>query len=167
MGSTHLRLRHMPIIPVTVGLILPYLATYLDVFLPVPSFEAMRWAGAPVFLGGLILASSSVRLIYTQDQWDEGPTPTGVPRHLVVSGPYRYVRNPMLLGMLLIICGEAIYFRSTGILSYLAAFFVFVNLVMVPSEERKLEERFGDSYLQYKSKIRRWLPTTSPYKNSR
>ena len=167
MHSTHLWTSWVPIIPVTVGLILPYLSTYLDIFLPEILLSYPQWAGIPVFLGGFLLAFSSVQLIYSQEQWDKAPSPAGTPKRLVISGPYRYVRNPMLLGMLLIICGEGLYFRSVGILSYLTAFFLFVNFVMVPGEERRLVEHFGGQYLQYKSKIRRWLPTTAPYKNDR
>ncbi|MFQ5862656.1 MAG: methyltransferase family protein [Candidatus Brocadiales bacterium] len=167
MGSTRLRRTWIPIIPITVGLILPYLATYLDASLPEVPLGPLQLVGIPVFLGGIVLAINSARLIYTQEQWDKTPTPTGTPRHLIVSGPYRYVRNPMLLGMLLIVCGEGLYLRSPGIFSYLTAFFVFVNFVMVPGEECRLEEHFGEPYLRYKSKIRRWLPTTSPYKNNK
>lgn len=165
MGTERVRLPWIPIVPITAGLILPYLATYLDAFLPEVPLGPARWAGIPIFLSGIMLAVSSARLIYGQKQWNETPTYTGTPKQLVVSGPYRYVRNPMLLGMFLIICGEGLYFRSTGILSYLTAFFLFANFVKVPDEERRLEERFGESYLQYKSKIHRWLPTTSPYEN--
>ncbi len=166
MDHSRVRLSWIPIVPITVGLILPYLATYLDAFLPKVSLGALSWAGVPLFLGGIVLAMSSARLIYSREQWDRTPSPTGTPRHLIVSGTYRYVRNPMLLGMLMIICGEGLFLRSPGILSYLAAFFAFVNFVQVPGEECRLEERFGEPYLRYKSKIRRWLPTTSPYKDS-
>ncbi len=163
MGCVHLRTGRVPVIPVTAGIILPYLATYLDAFLPGIVPEMLRWAGVPVFIAGIMLAVSSVRRIYTEEQWDEKPTPTGVPLHLIVTGSYRYVRNPMLLGMQMIICGEGVYFQSSGIFVYLAVFFVFLNFVMVPGEERRLEERFGESYLRYRSKIRRWLPTMSAY----
>lgn len=166
MNHIHLRAGRVSVIPITVGIILPYLATYLDALLPELQLNTLRLPGVPVFIAGFMLAMSSVRLIYTQEQWEEGPTPTGVPQHLVVSGPYRYVRNPMLLGMQLIICGEGLYFLSPGIFVYLAAFFLFLNLIMVPGEERRLEERFGESYTRYKSKIHRWLPTTSPYEDN-
>lgn len=166
MSPTRARLSWIPIIPITVGLILPYFATSLDGLLPGVSLGFLRLMGIPLFLGGIVLATSSARLIYSQEQWDKTPTPAGTPRQLVVSGPYRYVRNPMLLGMLSIVCGEGLYLQSPGILSYLAAFFVFVNFVLVPSEERRLEEHFGEHYLRYKSRIHRWLPTISPYKDN-
>ncbi|MFQ5956424.1 MAG: methyltransferase family protein [Candidatus Brocadiales bacterium] len=167
MGSTRVRLAWIPIVPITVGLILPYLATYLDATLPEVLLGSARWAGIPLFLGGIMLATSCARLIYSQEQWEKTATPTGTPRQLIVSGPYCYVRNPMLLGMLSIICGEGLYLQSAGIFSYLGAFFVFINFVQVPGEERRLEEHFGEPYLRYKSKIRRWLPTTSPYNDNK
>ncbi|MHC4275907.1 MAG: methyltransferase family protein [Planctomycetota bacterium] len=145
MSDIHMRGSWLPIVPIAAGIILPYLATHLDPLLPEVSLGSLRWAGVP----------------------EESPTATGIPKHLIVSGPYRYVRNPMLLGMVLIVLGEALFTESPGIFTYLAAFFVFLNFIMIPGEERRLEERFGESYLRYKSKIRRWLPAASPYENNK
>lgn len=154
----------LPFPPLLVGVILPYLASLFDVYLPVAPFGPARWLGVLFFLGGCLLSATSVRLIYAHGQWETTPYPRGVPKQLVIIGPYRYVRNPMLLGILLIVLGEGFYFQSLSILSYMAAFFIFVNLFLLSGEERRLEERFGQGYLRYKEKVRRWLPTLSPYK---
>lgn len=154
----------IPLPPLVVGVILPYLASLLDVYLPEAPFGPARWLGVLFFLGGCLLSAASVSLIYTPGQWETTPYPRGVPKQLVIIGPYRYVRNPMLLGILLIVLGEGFYFQSLSILSYMAAFFIFVNLLLLPGEERRLEERFGENYLHYKEKVHRWLPTASPYK---
>ncbi len=167
MSDTHRRRSWLPVVPIAAGIILPYLATYLDPLLPEVSLGHLRWVGAPVFLAGFAVAMGSRRLIYNREQWEEAPSATGIPKRLIVSGPYRYVRNPMLLGMVLIVFGEALYTQSPGIFCYLAAFFLFLNLIMIPGEECRLEERFGESYLRYKSKIRRWLPTASPYEDNK
>ncbi len=167
MSDIHRRRSWLPIVPIAAGIILPYLATYLDPLLPEVSLGYLRWAGVPVFLAGLAVAMDCRRLIYNPEQWEEAPTAAGIPKHLIVSGPYRYVRNPMLLGMVLIVLGEALFTESPGIFTYLAAFFIFLNFIMIPGEERRLEERFGGSYLRYKSKIHRWLPATSPYENNK
>ena len=77
---------------------------------------------------------------------------------LVVSGPYRYVRNPMITGVGTILAGEALFFRSWGIAIELAVF-AAVNAVYFPMvEEPGLRRRFGAAYEEYCARVPRWLP---------
>jgi len=86
------------------------------------------------------------------------PLPIDPPRHLVQRGLYRWVRNPLYLGVLTFIAGEAVFCRSLGLGIYwvcLACFFqVFVHLY----EEPDLGFRFGAMYEDYKRAVPRWLP---------
>ena len=77
---------------------------------------------------------------------------------LVVRGPYRYVRNPMITGVGVILAGEALFFRSWGVAVELVVFAV-VNAVYFPLlEEPGLRRRFGAQYEQYCTRVPRWLP---------
>ena len=160
----------LPIPPFLVGGVFPYLATYLDAFLPMlgvalpPYFGSWRWMGVVFFLSGCTLALVSARLIYASQQWNRQPTPLGVPKRLVLVGPYQYVRNPMFFGMLQIVLGEGLYFQSLAILGYLLALFLFANLYLLPGEERRLEGQFREEYRRYKAEVGRWLPRWTPYK---
>ena len=164
-----LRIGWLPIPPFLVGGVLPYLATYLDVFLPVsgvalPPFGAWRWLGVAPFLMGFTLALVSARLIYASQQWNKQPTPLGVPSRLVLVGPYRHVRNPMFLGMLQIVLGEGLYFQSPAILIYLVTLCFFGHFFIILGEERRLEGQFREEYERYKREVGRWLPRWTPYK---
>jgi protein-S-isoprenylcysteine O-methyltransferase Ste14 len=86
------------------------------------------------------------------------PAPIDAPKRLVVRGLYRFVRNPMYVGVLLVVLGWALFFESRAILLYgLAAGLVF-HLVVLLIEEPMLASRFGDSYETYRRQVHRWMP---------
>jgi protein-S-isoprenylcysteine O-methyltransferase Ste14 len=76
---------------------------------------------------------------------------------IVVNGPYRFTRNPIYLGMFLGQIGLAIAFDSLWILATLVPFYLVIRYGVVAREEAYLERKFGDVYLGYKSRVRRWL----------
>jgi protein-S-isoprenylcysteine O-methyltransferase Ste14 len=84
--------------------------------------------------------------------------PIDHPKQLVVTGLYRYVRNPMYVGVLILLLGEVMVFRSLDLLIYTIGWFVFVHLNVVVWEERLLRHKFGDSYARYRGSVRRWIP---------
>lgn len=155
----------LPIPPFLVGGVFPYLATYLDALLPEVSFGPLRWLGVVFFSTGFVLAITSARLIYASQQWNKQPTPLGVPKRLIIEGPYRHVRNPMFLGMLQIVLGEGLYFQSLAILVYLCTLCFFGHFFIILGEERRLEGQFGEDYRRYKREVGRWLPRWTPYKD--
>jgi len=82
---------------------------------------------------------------------------------LVVQGPYRYVRNPMISGVLFILLGEAACFASLPLLIWFAAVFA-ANAVYLPRvEERGLRRRFGADYEAYRAHVPRWIPRLRPW----
>lgn len=80
-----------------------------------------------------------------------------IPKYLLVQGPYKFSRNPMFLGELVLWFGWAIFYGSTAVFIGFFLLWVLMNYVAVPREERDLEARFGESYLEYKNSVSRWF----------
>ena len=92
------------------------------------------------------------------------PAPWDPPKKFVVAGPYRYLRNPMILGMYCILLGEAFLFWSLSLFFWLVIFFI-ANAVYIPLvEEKALLRRFGNDYAVYMNNVRRWIPRLTPWK---
>jgi protein-S-isoprenylcysteine O-methyltransferase Ste14 len=86
-------------------------------------------------------------------------SPVDPPRHLVVRGLYRYVRNPMYLSVTLIVLGEVVLTRSRELAVYWVIWFIVVNLFVIGYEEPTLRRQFGASYDEYTRQVARWVPT--------
>jgi protein-S-isoprenylcysteine O-methyltransferase Ste14 len=119
-------------------------------------------AGSIVTLAGLLLFSVTVTTFInigngTIMPWD--PT-----RKLVVVGVYRYVRNPMILGVLILLVGEALLFASIGIAALALVFFGINTVYFIFSEEPGLVKRFGKEYREYMQNVPRWIPRLKPWK---
>ncbi len=121
-------------------------------------------AGAAVAAVGLALFTASLRHF-----WVEGRgtlAPWDPPRRLVVRGPYRYVRNPMISGVSFMIGGLALILRSEPHATW-AALFIAVNLVYIPLlEEPTLEARFSEDYRRYCRAVDRFVPRMRPWSGS-
>jgi protein-S-isoprenylcysteine O-methyltransferase Ste14 len=110
---------------------------------------------------GLVLFVWTVALFATVGQGTLAPwDPTS---RLVVRGPYRHVRNPMISGVLFVLLGEAAVLGSPALLIWAGAFLA-VNAVYMPlSEEPGLRRRFGEDYETYAANVPRWVPRLKPY----
>ena len=86
------------------------------------------------------------------------PAPLDHPKTLVVQGFYRYVRNPMYVGLVLVLIGEVLFLRSIPLFWYSALWFAIINVVILFYEEPYLSARFGESYERYRKNVGRWLP---------
>jgi protein-S-isoprenylcysteine O-methyltransferase Ste14 len=86
------------------------------------------------------------------------PAPIAPTRKLVVEGLHRYVRNPMYLGVLLVVIGQVVLFRSRTLLYYAASFWLAAHLFVLLYEEPTLQRKFGDEYDNYKQRVPRWIP---------
>ena len=112
--------------------------------------------GALSTAAGLALFVATVRLFATVGRGTLAPWDP--PRRLVVEGPYRRLRHPMISAVALTLAGEVLIFEANGIAVWLAAF-VAVNAVYLPLvEEPRLVRRFGDDYEEYRRRVPRWLP---------
>jgi protein-S-isoprenylcysteine O-methyltransferase Ste14 len=116
--------------------------------------------GSALLLAGLGLVAWTVKLFATEGRGTLAPwQPTA---KLVVQGPYRHVRNPMITGVALILGGEALFFQSLA-LAILLAVFVGVNAIYFPLvEEPGLSRRFGAEYDDYRRRVPRWVPRLRP-----
>lgn len=91
------------------------------------------------------------------------PAPWDPPKKLVVRGPYRHVRNPMISGVVLLLLAESLWLQSWPIALWMMIF-VIVNMIYSPLfEEKGLEERFGNDYRRYKAHVPRWVPRLRPW----
>jgi protein-S-isoprenylcysteine O-methyltransferase Ste14 len=86
------------------------------------------------------------------------PAPIDAPKALVVQGPYRWVRNPMYVAVLLVIIGQALVFRSSLLVGYALLFWLMVHTFVVVVEEPSLRDQFGRSYDDYLRRVSRWIP---------
>jgi protein-S-isoprenylcysteine O-methyltransferase Ste14 len=91
------------------------------------------------------------------------PAPVAPPVILVVSGQYRYVRNPIYIAVVASIVGQALLFGSTLVLGYSAILWCIFHLLVVKYEEPTLRRQFGDSYGAYQAGVRRWWPRVKPW----
>jgi protein-S-isoprenylcysteine O-methyltransferase Ste14 len=86
------------------------------------------------------------------------PAPIDPPKHLVVAGPYRHVRNPMYVAVTIILLGESAFFCSNTLLVYAGLCFVAFNLFVRFYEEPALRKKFGPAYEEHCRNVPRWIP---------
>jgi protein-S-isoprenylcysteine O-methyltransferase Ste14 len=142
------------LVPGTVAVVLPWtLGRAVD---SSSGASLVRWiAIVPWLLGAAV---------YFWCLWDfatagQGtPAPIDAPKKLVVRGLYRAVRNPMYIGVLLVIAGWALWYTSWSIVVYGLVAWTLAHLFVVYVEEPSLHHRFGRPYIEYCGKARRWLP---------
>jgi protein-S-isoprenylcysteine O-methyltransferase Ste14 len=155
------------VLPVTVTILVPlWICRRYGISFQPPA-DAVAWlciaGGAILLLAGLALFISTLFLFATEGRGTLAPWDP--PKHLVVRGPYRFVRNPMISGVLLIIAAESLVFRSLRLADWAFAFAV-INLIYIPLlEEPLLKMRFGEEYQQYKRNVPRLLPRLRPWRN--
>lgn len=94
------------------------------------------------------------------------PTPIAPTKILVVRGLHRFVRNPMYIGVGLVIGGQAWLFHSLPTAIYLACFGLTVHLFVLLYEEPTLRKQFGGEYERYRETVARWIPKLSGRRNS-
>ena len=136
-----------------------WLASLVRRFDPVIGVVPPAWLrplGWVLGAGGAATGLTSVFLFLTVGRGT--PAPFDPPKAFVATGPYIYVRNPMYVGAVLALIGGALVVQSVSILALAGVFWALSHLMVVLNEEPALEKRFGDSFVQYKRRVRRWLP---------
>lgn len=129
--------------------------------LPMPVAVLPVVVGAAFVAAGLSLMFRTISLFAaigrgTLAPWD----PTS---KLVVLGPYRHVRNPMISGVMMVMLGETAILGSLPMLGWFAIFST-LNLVFIPTiEEPRLTRQFGDEYATYRQNVPRWIPRLRPW----
>jgi protein-S-isoprenylcysteine O-methyltransferase Ste14 len=85
------------------------------------------------------------------------------PKKLVIRGVYRYMRNPMILGILLTVFGEIMIFGSLSLVPYFLFLLIGHHLLFTKYEEPELTQKFGEDYAQYMKNVPRWIPRRKPW----
>ena len=128
---------------------------------PTVPLMLVQLVGLVLILVGIALFASTLRRFATEGKGTLAPWDP--PRKLVVHGPYRYVRNPMISGVLIVILGEALVLLSKSHFWWFVTFFA-INAVYIPLlEEPLLQSRFGDSYTEYRRHVPRLIPRLTPW----
>ncbi len=139
-----------------VFLILSLILIVLFYFL-LPSFNLIPF---PYNYGGIIILSTGFVIMgKTRDLFRKYKTTLGFDQssHLIKEGVFTKSRNPMYLGMFLLLLGWAVCFMNFFSILIAFDFLLLVNLIFIPKEEQLLEEEFGQEYLDYKNKVKRWV----------
>jgi protein-S-isoprenylcysteine O-methyltransferase Ste14 len=151
-------------LPVTVTLLVPALllrAWPAPAPPPTPWVWVLRGAGVLLIAAGLFLVVWTVSLF---DRVGQGTlAPWDPPRRLVVRGPYRHVRNPMITGVAAILLGEAALLGALPLLVWFGLFALVNGLYIPLLEEPGLRRRFGADYADYCLHVPRWLPRLSSW----
>ncbi len=134
------------------------------VYLPLLIARGRHTSSNPILLLMVVLLFVVGTVIYSWTVWDFAitgrgtPLPADAPRHLVVKGLYRYVRNPMYVGVILVILGWVVLFLDGWLLLYAIGVGLLIHLFVVLYEEPKLQHLFGTEYEAYRQTVGRWVP---------
>jgi protein-S-isoprenylcysteine O-methyltransferase Ste14 len=149
------------IAPVTIGIVVPWWIARWRVLPPFLGEPWFRTAGLALLVVGLIpLIESFVRFAL------EGlgtPAPIAPTQHLVVTGFYRYLRNPMYVGVFAVIVGNGLILGNATVLAYAVVVAIGFNLFVLGYEEPALRRQFGAEYVEFCAHVPRWLPRLTPW----
>jgi protein-S-isoprenylcysteine O-methyltransferase Ste14 len=147
--------------PGTVGGLIPYWLTGWRGQKVLPGTSILRVAGAFLVLVGVVsLLDSFARFVFVGLGT---PAPIAPPPRLVVSGQYRYVRNPMYVAVLAIVIGQGLVLWSGVLLQYGVLLWLLFHVFVIVYEEPRLGSQFGASYEAYYRNVRRWWPRVRPW----
>jgi len=162
--------RALILLPGNAMVLVPAVLLYLEGTIA-PAFGTTGILRVLIFLIAFVYLSLGLTLAYRTvflfiRKGEGTPAPWDPPQKLVILGPYRYVRNPMITGAVFILIGEILFLGSLYILCWAFIFFIGNHFWFVFFEEKGLEKRFGQSYLKYKKHVPRWIPRLTPYEGT-
>jgi len=146
------------VLPITVLVLVPMAIEKSPAIL----IDAIFFSGLVLIIVGICVIAVTVSMFIRIGQGTLAPwNPT---QKLVTSGPYAYMRNPMITGVLVVLLGEMLAAHSSRLFIWLVVFFIINHLYFLVSEEPGLVKRFGGEYLEYKKNVPRWLPRWKPWR---
>lgn len=150
------------IAPGTAAGLVPYLISRWRVQPALFGIPGVRWVGAVMAGIGLVAVVECFARFALRGRGT--PAPIAPPEKLVISGLYRYVRNPMYVAVLSIIVGQALLLGSVLLLlQYAGVAWLVFHLFVVAYEEPTLRRQFGSSYETYRANVGRWWPRLTPW----
>jgi len=147
----------------TFGCLLPYLLGYWQPQRPLPYWAIAQAAGVVLIVLGLLPIGQAFGEFVKAGGT---PVPVASPPHLVISGCYRYVRNPIYVGFVIVLAGEALVFGSPGLVGYTAIAWCVAAAAVRWYEQPRLRSRFGAEYLRYLRSVPAWIPRLHPWSPS-
>ena len=147
--------------PGSVTVLFPWLLSEWAVRPPFFGLNACRWLGwLLILLGVSRLIEAFARFAF----YGRGtPAPYMLTERLVITGSYRYVRNPMYIAILSIVLGQALILGQSALLGYVLALWVGFQVFVLLYEEPSLRRRYGQQYENYCTAVRRWWPRARPW----
>ena len=139
---------------------IPYAITHWRVRSSLPGIPG-RIAGALIVTSGVAVLLDSFRRFVFEGRGT--PAPVAPPEGLVVSGLYRYVRNPMYVAIMSVVVGQALLFGSIALVAYAVLIWLMFHSFVVFYEEPTLRQKFGGSYDLYRANVPRWLPRVTAW----
>jgi len=147
----------------TFGWLLPYLLGYWQFQRPLPHWAIAQTAGAVLIgLGLFPIGEAFVEFVKAGGT----PVPVASPPRLVISGCYRYVRNPIYVGFVVVLVGEALVFGSARLVGYAAVAWCVGAAAVRWYEQPRLRRRFGAEYRRYLRSVPAWIPRLHPWSPS-
>lgn len=143
--------------PAVLFILLVAAGSGLDLLLPLrflPAGFPAAWVGGSVWLVGFVLAGLAIVQFRRRGIEEQTHTPTA---EIVDTGLFAFSRNPIYLGAHIGIVGIAILYDILWILAALVPFYLVIRYGVVAREEAYLERKFGKAYLDYKTRVRRWI----------
>ena len=137
-------------LPGVVAYVVPVLIAPADI-----ANTVWQWPGVTLITAGSALLLWCVREFYVTGKGTLAPW--SPPRELVMTGPYRWSRNPMYVSVLLVVLGWVLFYRSAVLLAYLASLAVAFQLRIVLYEEPRLSAGFGGAWVHYRAEVGRWF----------
>lgn len=144
--------------PLVQGVIAILLIWLFDYYMPIYSVDIIFQgvvALIMICMGGLIGVFGVIEFIKMRTTVD--PRYPKKASRLVVSGMYKYSRNPMYLGILLVLLGTSVYLGSISSFIVTFAFVMYINKYQISPEEQSLTQKFGENYKQYLQQVGRWF----------
>ena len=141
-------------------------------------FWVTQWEFRPAFfgvdltriLGGLLIIAGVPGVVDSFARFAlEGlgtPAPIAPTQKLVVTGLYRYVRNPIYIAVVAVIFGQALLFGEWRLIWYGALLWLFFHVWVVTIEEPTLDQTFGTEYENFRTNVPRWIPRLTPWRTA-
>jgi protein-S-isoprenylcysteine O-methyltransferase Ste14 len=153
------------IAPGTIAGYVPWRISGWHLAAPLLGSSSLRLVGVLLIVAGAsVLLDSFVRFAL---QGLGTPAPIFPTYHLVVSGLYRYVRNPMYVAVMSLILGQGLFFGSVRVLEYGFAVWVGFHLFVLIYEEPTLRKSYGPEYVEFCANVPRWIPHLRPWRRDR
>ena len=138
----------------------PYIFCYWRIAPPFFGFYPFRILGVLMVVAGIVMLLDCY--VHFALRGLGTPAPVAPPPKLVVSGPYRYVRNPMYVAIVAAVWGQGLFFGSWQVMRYGLYLWVGFFAFVVFWEERALSRKFGQRYLDFCAQVPRWIPRLRP-----